>query len=511
MLSLLGSSLLTKRNRRPSTTSNNAHVNWLRIWQVGCCNSASSSRPTRLQRCPLPVHAADDPVSQRQRPTIPAPNGCCKHASDPSSSDANAGVARPVGSSFSPSDEQLRLTQEGYSPAVVRLVIRQGAKVPFGEASADLRELADLSISAMQVRRLCERVGSEWVEARTQDVQAFTEQRLEATVAVAPTVAAVMLDGGRVQTRAADAGRGVSEPGWQETKVACCLSLQSSEKAVDPQREPPAKLLEPVAVARLAAEMKARRSGGVPAAERRSRPQKRKQRRRRRREPRKLVRTVIASLANSDTFGYQMAAEVQRRRLGEACRKACVCDGQKWNWTLFAEHLLPWGFIGILDFLHLVSYLYAAAQAAAVVGLTAWVLYERWLRWAWAGEVRLLLAGLREAARLLGQPSAETKADDPCKRVADAVGYVTNNRDKMNYPEYRRQGLPINSAPVESVIKQLNRRIKGTEKFWTVTGVEAVLQLRAAYISEDGRAERYAERPRPRGRAVGAHRLAQKG
>lgn len=386
--------------------------------------------------------------------------------------------------------------------------------MPFGEASADLRELSDLSISAMQVRRLCERVGSEWVEARAQDVQAFTEQRLEPTVAAAPTVAAVMLDGGRVQTRAADAGRGVSDPAWQETKVACCLSLQSSEKAVDPQPEPPAKLLEPVAVARLAAEMKARRSGGVPAAKRRARSQKPQQRRRRRRRrgPQKLVRTVIASLANSDTFGYQMAAEVHRRRLGEARRKACVCDGQKWNWTLFAVHLLPWGFIGILDFLHLLSYLYAAAQAAAVVvGLTAWALYERWLRWAWAGEVRRLLAGLREAARLLGQPSAATKEDDPRKILADAVGYVTNNRDKMDYPEYRRQGLPINSAPVESVIKQLNRRIKGTEKFWTATGVEAVLQLRAAYISEDGRAERYAERPRPRGRAVGAHRLSQKG
>ena len=191
----------------------------------------------------------------------------------------------------------MHLTQEGYSPAVVRLVIRQGAKVPFGEASADLRDLSDLSISAMQVRRLCERVGTEWVEARDRDVQAFTEQRLEPTVAAAPTVAAVMLDGGRVQTRAADAGRGVTDPGWQETKVACCLSLQASEKVIDPQPEPPAKLLEAVAVARLAAELKARRSGSVPTAAGRTRP--RKPKRRRRRGPRPLVRTVIASLASS--------------------------------------------------------------------------------------------------------------------------------------------------------------------------------------------------------------------
>ena len=406
------------------------------------------------------------------------------------------------------------LTQEGYSPAVIRLVIRQGAKVAFAEASDDLEALADIAISPMQVQRLCERVGGEWAAARDRDVQAFTDRQLQPAVATAAAAAAVMLDGGRVQTRASDSGRGVSAPRWQETKVACCLTLQSPEKAVDPQPEPPAKLLGPVLVARLAAELKARRSGGPSPAARRAAAKARARRRRprRRKGPRKLVRTVVASLANSDTFGYQVAAEVQRRRLGEAKRKACVCDGQKWNWSIFALHLLPWGFIGILDFLHLVSYLYAAAQvAAAVVGQAAWALYECWLRWAWAGEVKKLLAALRDAARRLGPPAAGAPEDDPPQVLAEAVSYVTNNRDKMDYPEYRRLGLPISSAPVESVIKQLNRRVKGTEKFWTAEGVEAVLQLRAAYLSEDGRAEIYAARPRPRGRAAGANRLRQKG
>ncbi len=205
----------------------------------------------------------------------------------------------------------------------------------------------------------------------------------------------------------------------------------------------------------------------------------------------------------------------RRRRqaaAAEGAAEARVCDGQKWSWTPFALHLPPWGFVGVLDFLHLVSYLYAAAQAAAtVLGKTAWALYERWLRWAWVGQVRPLLAALREAAKRLGPPSPEAKEDDPRRVAADAVSYVTNNRDKMNYPEYRRLGLPIRSVPVESVIKQSNRRVKGSEKFWTAEGAEALLQLRAAYLSEDGRAEVYAARKRPRGRAVGSHRLGQKG
>ena len=52
-----------------------------------------------------------------------------------------------------------------------------------------------------------------------------------------------------------------------------------------------------------------------------------------------------------------MAAEVKRRGLDRARHKACVCDGQHYNWTLFELHRLPWGCIGILDFVPLLAYL----------------------------------------------------------------------------------------------------------------------------------------------------------
>lgn len=392
------------------------------------------------------------------------------------------------------------------------MVVRQGGQCPsFADAARDLRELLDLSISPAHVRRLCERVGAEYAAARDADVASFRADALPAAVGSAPAVAAVMLDGGRVQTRVAEGSRGVTGPKWKETKVACCLSMASTEKAVDPQPDPPSKLLEPVAVARLAAELKAR--GGVAArrshAEPRSSgspPRRRRAGRRRRARPRPLVRTVVATMADSDTFGYQVATEVQRRRLGEAARKACVCDGQKWNWAVFALHLLPWGFVGVLDVIHLVSYLYAAAHAAADKE-AGWAVYERWLRWAWSGQVGLVLTELHRAAARLGAPPEGVKEDDPRAVVSEAVGYITNNRERMNYPEYRRQGLPISSAPVESLIKQVNRRVKGTEKFWLTAGAEAVLQIRAAILSGDDRSQRYATRPRPRGRAVGNNRL----
>ena len=78
----------------------------------------------------------------------------------------------------------------------------------------------------------------------------------------------------------------------------------------------------------------------------------------------------------------------------------------------------------------------------------------------------------------------------------------------MDYPRYRLLGLPISSAPVEFMIKQFNRRVKGTEKFCLEGGGEAALQIRAAYLSADGRAKRIWASSRPYQRAVGLHRLA---
>ena len=62
----------------------------------------------------------------------------------------------------------------------------------------------------------------------------------------------------------------------------------------------------------------------------------------------------------------------------------------------------------------------------------------------------------------------------------------------MDYPRYRKEGLPLTSSPMESLIKQINQRVKGTEMFWNhPEGAEAILQVRSAHLCEDGRLEEY--------------------
>ena len=61
----------------------------------------------------------------------------------------------------------------------------------------------------------------------------------------------------------------------------------------------------------------------------------------------------------------------------------------------------------------------------------------------------------------------------------------------MKSPEYRTQGLPIFSSVMESTIKQINQRVKGSEKFWSDPGSESVLQLKADTLSSSAPLESF--------------------
>jgi hypothetical protein len=141
--------------------------------------------------------------------------------------------------------------------------VRQAAKSPsFKEAAETVQEMLDVAISPAHLRRLSEPIGREWARTRDQEALAFRGGQLPPGYDKPPAVAAVMLDGGRYQTRAAGHGWGVTDPAWKETKVALCQTPVSPEHARDPQPEPPRKFLEPAAVARLVATMKARLAPG---------------------------------------------------------------------------------------------------------------------------------------------------------------------------------------------------------------------------------------------------------
>jgi hypothetical protein len=377
--------------------------------------------------------------------------------------------------------------------------------LPSAEAAAFALELADIQISSRHVQRIAAEIGGELIRRRDGKLEQRRRRELPVRVAAAPTVVAAEVDGGFLRTREVGCGSGVHQGQHKEAKVACLVSLQSQAHHSDPQPEPPESFLEPRRVQRLVRQMKGRSadasqeeteqedasttdettaaSGGRPGA------------------PVKLVRTCVASMADCQQFAPMMAAEAQERGFYAAQRRAFVADGAAYNWGIHRGYFAD--FEPIVDLLHVLCYLYLAAYAVGEQEASRWGIYVGWLRACWAGRVAEVIDELREwQSRLkgrLGEPpeGAEMEAKDPRRLVAEALSYLSNNQSRMDYPRYRKAGLPITSSLAESLVGEFNARVKSRQKYWNrPKGAEAILQLRAAILSEDERLERYlAQRP----------------
>ncbi len=96
----------------------------------------------------------------------------------------------------------------------------------------------------------------------------------------------------------------------------------------------------------------------------------------------------------------------------------------------------------------------------------------------------------------IGEAPDDAEATDPRAVLSRVRGYLVNNVERMKYPEYRKSGLPVTSSWVESLIKEINYRVKGSEKFWNQSGAESILSVRAAALCDDQRlAKHLAARP----------------
>ena len=389
-------------------------------------------------------------------------------------------------------------------------------------AAALLQELAEFSISPQHVSELTLAIGSELAAQRDRQVAALPPASVrDQRPGEVPAAVAVEVDGGRLQTRAVGHGRGVHDPHWNENKIACLVTVQSEPSVTDPHAELPSSFLDRQRVQRLVQEISNHRTGNptdvgeevlvlpqwaqppatapsasggssgsastgpaeVAAA---SGGEAREQGKSSDWRPQRIVRTCVATMAASDTFGKQVANEAHQRNFYQAPRRAYVGDGQKYNWKIQERHFAD--FEAIADFVHVLTYVYAAALAVAGSVPGGWPLYLGWVRACWQGRVQEVLGELTAWQQRQETPPAKPPPTDPREIVRTTVTYLTNNAPRMNYPWYRQRGLPCMSSWMESLVKEFNYRVKGSEKFWNRgTNAAAILQVRAAVLSEDNR------------------------
>jgi hypothetical protein len=376
---------------------------------------------------------------------------------------------------------------------VSRLVIAAAQTRAFGKAEIVMADVAGQPVSAKTIERVTHDVGHELADRR--DASSQGGNSLAKTPEEPPELAVVECDGGRIRTRQPGHGPGVhlDGKGWNETKNACLIRASRRTFSDDPQPEPPECFCDPTHVAKITEsealsvaspqaeevciEEDDNASEPIPLGNEDWRPKR-------------LVRTVLSSLANSGEFGRQMSRESKSRRFDEATAKAFLGDGLPWNWSIWKQHFNR--FTPILDFIHALSYLFLAAKALSDQPESAWEQYLVWMRGCWQGEIDQILDELSQWQTRLGEPPADATDTDPREIIRITRQYLQNNRSRMNYPEYRKQGLPVTTAWMESLVKEVSWRVKGTEMFWNnPQGAEAILQIRAAALCDDHRLKKH--------------------
>lgn len=373
-------------------------------------------------------------------------------------------------------------------------IAREAARsTSFEAAGESLSDLAEVDISGRQVGRIAHELGEQLRQQRDQQVDDFQGRRLLPQTNVAPKLAVVSIDGGRFQARSEGQGPGVHDPAWREDKVADLVTMSTQSHDQDPHPDLPRCFTKKKDVVELVQGITSQ--GAVadvidPTAEEvvpltvfepvedqsdRWWP------------PEPLVRTCQATTRNSEAFGPLVATEAQRRNFYAANLRAFLGDGGLWIWLIHRVFFPT--FEPIVDFVHVLTYIYLAAKALSGGADAVWERYLRWATACWQGRVAEILEELHGALAGMTAPaeSREDKPTDPYYVISKTIVYFEHNQPRMDYPRYRQQGLPVCSGLVESLIKQFNRRVKGTEKFWNEAQAETILQLRAAQLSEDGR------------------------
>ena len=348
----------------------------------------------------------------------------------------------------------------------------------FPQAASAVDQLLGLPIGRMRLKRVTERIGGERVAERDRDAEQVAQLRLMDK--------AVAVDGqdrraGRRHTAGGHGGRfqqNVAQPDsgkhWYEYKAGLCLTLGSLTDANDttaprgdPCPEVPLSLLNFEHVETLTREIAQRVASSSRSLPSELRPDEtgvlleelrastqlddivaaaQNVVHEQQRSPRELPfspkiksREVVATTSNASEFGRLLIARAWRLGLFQAKRKGFVADGGSWLWTLFVTAFQPFGFEGILDIIHAVTHVFAAAMADRDRA-AGWVIYRRWITWIWQGQVSRVIAELQTRALELGEPTDTDPVTSPRRIVASTRTYLQNHQQYMNYPRYRELG-----------------------------------------------------------------------
>jgi hypothetical protein len=359
------------------------------------------------------------------------------------------GYRRPGGSAVHPLDDQLQLPQRSFSYELQRRLVQAAVQGPFEEATAWVADATGVTAP----KRSAEQV----VRDAARAFEAFYQARIPPPAGATGPILVASRDGkGVPMVQAAPASRvarrGKGEKA-QQKKMAVVATVYTQQPRVRSPEEVVASLFA---------------MGPRPADE--PIPV----------WPRPEYKRVWASLTKGrgDVLG-EVRQELLRRDPAHTKHWVVLTDGERALPQSVKRRLR--GIPLVLDFQPGLAKLWQAAYAFHDEGspqAMAWVKERAWRLL--HGEVSQVVQGMRQRATKRALRRQRRKA------VEAAAGYFYRNRRPMQYHEYLRQGWPLATGVVEGACKSLIKdRMERSGMRWTVPMAEAMLKLRATYLSGD--------------------------
>jgi hypothetical protein len=355
------------------------------------------------------------------------------------------GYCRDGAPSIFPLDRALALPARSFSYELQRRLVKAAVQNPFLESVQNIAELTGVSVSKRSLEEI--------LPDAAQDFDEFYRQR-----AAAPAMGSILV--------AAVDGKGIPmvKPGGAQPTARLTKGQKANKKRMATvatvfTRAPWVRTPQQVIENLFPTQSQDTRDAPHP--------------------PRPENKRVWASLLKGKTTVMQEVAEEMDRRdplrsltrlaLTDGERALQIRVGRKLNVTL------------ILDLMHVLEKLWKAAYVFHAEGSLAadlWVV-DRALRILF-GEVGQVVKGIRQSItkRALARPKR--------KALNGIANYLYRNRVYMRYDQYLAKGWPIASGPVEGACKNLIKdRMERSGMRWTEPMAEAIVQLRAIYLSGD--------------------------
>jgi hypothetical protein len=327
---------------------------------------------------------------------------------------------------------------------------------PFQESAGFVAQLFDLEVA--------ESVVMEVAKEAPQDYEDFYAQRPLSPEATTGELLVVSFDGKGVPMIKAEAAKLKAKLGTGEKRQQKKEALVGVSYTVDPKPRAPEGLAE-LLVDPEAARARLQRAGTTDDTPRAQQ-----------------VRRVASLVRTKQAVMELIKADAERRDPQHHKPLVVLLDGALCLWRLATKLFKPWRRVTfVLDIMHVVSYLWSAANALFGEASKAgkhWV--QRKLTAILRGRVGDVIGGLRQllTKQELRKSGRET--------LAKVITFFHNHRRWMPYDAYLAAGLPVGTGVVESACGSVvKHRMEGEGQRWSLQGAEAILTLRSLKKSHD--------------------------